>query len=516
MVYYLKYRPQSLTDLIGQESIVETLKKSLDNDKLSHAYLFVGPRGVGKTSTARILAKMVNCENQKGEVPCNKCVACTSIGDGSSLDLIEVDAASNRGIDDVRELRDKIKLSPTSLKKKVYIIDEVHMLTTEAFNALLKTLEEPPAHALFILATTDVQKIPATILSRVTRLDFNSAAPEGLSTVFKNIAQKEGLQIDEDALSLLVKKSDGSFRDGEKILDQLSAIDKHVTVKLIEEHLNGAGFDAVSDLANLISAQDPKQLILKANVLISAGISPKDLIYSLMDFTRAMILVKLGVADALKKDFSSIQLNQIEELAKNFTNEKLLTILNSLQKGYEGLKFAAIQTLPLEIALIESCGVVQLVNKVVVTEQVEITVVPQPKEELEEVLAAPAEESARDDKGEISSGQDIASLKDKWSYILEMVRSYNFSLEALLKQVKIGLVEAGQVELKVPYAFHQRIVETPRNRDLLESVLSDVLGRPTRVHTTLESRPVRIEELANVEVAADDEVIRVAAEIFNS
>ena len=219
MVYYRKYRPQTLDEIIGQEHIKNALKKAHESNRLSHAYLFAGPKGSGKTSTARILAKMINCEVGG---PCNKCSTCLSITDGSNLDLIEIDAASNRGIDDIRELREKIKLAPTSSKKKVYIIDEVHMLTTEAFNALLKTLEEPPSHVLFILATTDPHKIPQTILSRVQRFDFQAAKEEEIIEYLKNVIKIEKLKISDEALNLIAKKSEGSFRDGLKILDQLS------------------------------------------------------------------------------------------------------------------------------------------------------------------------------------------------------------------------------------------------------------------------------------------------------
>lgn len=500
MVYYLKYRPQSLDELIGQPQVVETLRKSLEHNKLSHAYLFVGPRGVGKTSTARILAKMVNCE--KGG--CNQCEICKSITDGSNLDLIEIDAASNRGIDDIRELREKIKLSPTSLKKKVYIIDEVHMLTTEAFNALLKTLEEPPQHVLFILATTEVQKIPQTILSRVTRLNFNAANGEGLKVAFKKIAEKEKLSIEEEALNLLVKKSEGSFRDGVKLLDQLSAISNKITVEMVTDSLKGVKLDVVISIATLLAQDNQREAIEKVHKEIGNGVSVKDLFYCLMDFFRSMLLIKLGVEGEEKSG-----------LEENFSQERIIKTLESLQKGVENLKFASIQILPLEIALIESCTSSRVIPNASEGSHVQGTAVSQNvnTQQPEIVQVVEVATTIQDDN---TSSPDLLTLKDKWSYILEMVKPYNFSLEALLKQVKLGEIEGGVLTLKVPYSFHQRILETPRNRDLLESVLTDVLSKPTKISTVLESRPVRIEELANIEVAADDEVIRVAAEIFNS
>lgn len=211
MVLYRKYRSQTLDELIGQQSAKNLLKSAFEAKKLAHAYLFCGPRGTGKTSTARILAKMVNCTSEEGVKPCNKCEACMSITDGTNLDVIEMDAASNRGIEDIRNLKDTIKLATSTLKKKVYIIDEVHMLSTDAFNALLKTLEEPPSHVIFILATTEVQKIPATILSRVTRIDFKQATIAEAAEVIKRTAAAEEIEIDDGAILTLAKKSRGIF-----------------------------------------------------------------------------------------------------------------------------------------------------------------------------------------------------------------------------------------------------------------------------------------------------------------
>lgn len=510
MVYYLKYRPQTLDELIGQEVVASTLKKALENNKLSHAYLFVGPRGVGKTSTARILAKMVNCP--KGG--CNKCDICRSITDGSNMDLIEIDAASNRGIEDIRDLRDKIKLSPSFLKKKVYIIDEVHMLTSEAFNALLKTLEEPPEHALFILATTEVNKVPQTILSRTTRLDFKEAGGEDLIKAFKKIALEEKLQVDDEALNLLAKKSEGSFRDGVKLLDQISAISPKIGAKLIQETLKETKLEEVLELIGFINSKDTSGAIKKSGQILREGVRVKDLFYSLMDTLRSMLLIKYSGLEEESGVYTKEQTEELKTLGERFSSEEIIKLLNNLQKGYEDLKFASISELPLEVAIIES-------TEQVTGNRLQVTV-EQPKSE-ENVIVQTPETSQTvqapqqvEDSGVNPSSPDMLTLKDKWSYILEMVKPYNFSLEALLRQVKIASAKDNQVILKVPYSFHQRILETPRNRDLLESVLTDVLGKNIKIATVLESRPVRVEELANVEVAADDEVIKIAAEIFNS
>src|SRR4030042_6260836 len=248
-VFYRKYRPQKFSELIGQDHIVETLLNQLESGKISHGYLFSGPKGTGKTSCARILAKAVNCQkvhssqftvhsktksvNREPKTknltfgePCNKCTSCLAITDGSHLDLIEIDAASNRNIDDVRDLREKIKLSPVQGKFKVYIVNEVHMLTKEAFNALLKTLEEPPPHAIFILCTTEIAKLPQTIISRVQRFNFSRATDDQLSHAIGKIAVNEGIKLEPEATRAIIKASDGSFRDAISLLDQLSASKK--------------------------------------------------------------------------------------------------------------------------------------------------------------------------------------------------------------------------------------------------------------------------------------------------
>lgn len=513
MVYYLKYRPQSLEGLVGQDKVKEILKKQLESGKLSHAYLFTGPKGVGKTSTARILAKMVNCE--KGG--CNKCEVCESITNGSNLDLIEIDGASNRGIDDIRELRDKVKLSPTSLKKKVYIIDEVHMLTTEAFNALLKTLEEPPEHALFILATTEVQKVPQTILSRVTRLDFTRATVTDLVKALKKVAEGEKIEVEDEALKLLAQRGDGSFRDGIKLLDQLSSLGEKITSRIVEDSLRIGRFESLAALIETFAKKDPKAGLELLKQELEAGTNLKEYQLSVMELLRNLLLIKHQV----EIEESEEKLTVLKGLAEKFSISDLIQYIGNFQKAYEDMKTTSIQQLPIEIAVIESSQEI--------SHQKETIKLPTPSlpessvdrkraEASEDALETPERQDpplTEPPTGSVSSA-DMQTLVDKWNYILEMVRPYNFSLEALLKQVKIASVEEGVVLLKVPYSFHQRILETPRNRELLESVLTDVLGKNVKVGCVLEARPVRIEELANVEVAADDDVIKIAAEIFNS
>jgi DNA polymerase III subunit gamma/tau len=240
-VLYRKYRPQKLSEVVGQDEVTSSLLKQLQSGNISHAYLFSGPRGTGKTSTARILAKALNCKTAKDDKfdePCGKCESCKAIVEGRYLDLLEIDAASNRGIDEIRELREKIRLAPTEGKYKVYIIDEVHMLTNEAFNALLKTLEEPPAHAVFVLATTEPQKVPATILSRVQRFNFERPTTEKISKKLEMINKEEKWKLSKEVLDEIAKAADGAYRDAEVLLDKVGAVNPEAT---LEEALNIIG-----------------------------------------------------------------------------------------------------------------------------------------------------------------------------------------------------------------------------------------------------------------------------------
>ncbi|QQG43163.1 MAG: DNA polymerase III subunit gamma/tau [Candidatus Daviesbacteria bacterium] len=541
MAFYLKYRPQSLADLLGQDLVKKNLESAFLNKKLAHAYLLVGPRGTGKTSTARILAKMVNCEyldnsgqpvsakaDQKTElssavqlsVPCNKCPTCLSITDGSNLDLIEIDAASNRGIDDMRELRDKIKLSPTSSPKKVYIIDEVHMLTEEAFNALLKTLEEPPDHVLFVLATTDVEKIPATILSRVQRLDFKLAAKVDLLESLKKIAKAEKLEIEEKALDFFTQKAEGSFRDAVKLLDQAAALGQKITTENLSSHFSVTKFEVIVELLNNLASHNSKQALLTLNQL---SYDPKELILSLMESLRQLLLVQNGLEVSVKEDLGSDRFVALKQLAEKFKLADFFFSLEKLQEAIERLKFSPIPSLPLELAVIEICNNTSNESErakvdVAPTEWGSVTSKAQASPDPPAGVSGPraTENQASERKiNKVSNSPDMVILQEKWGFVLETIKPFNFSLEALLRSVKIQSCEEGVVVLEVPYSFHQRILETPKSRDLLESVFSDVLGKSAKITTVLGTRPIVAEEMANVEIAADDEILRAAAEIFN-
>ncbi len=533
--FYLKYRPQSLHELIGQENVKKSLLAAFSSNKLSHAYLFVGPRGTGKTSTARILAKMANCEEKDvNKSPCNKCDSCISITNGSHLDLIEIDAASNRGIDDIRLLREKINLAPSSAKKKIYIIDEVHMLTPEAFNALLKTLEEPPAHALFILATTESHKIPQTILSRVQRLDFKLATIDELVQTLGRIAKEEKIEIDVDGLKIVAQKADGSFRDGVKILDQASAWEGKITASLIQEKMRSSKFEESIKLLEALATNSSKNVLLETTKQINDGVDIKESISSLMEIMRYMMFIKSDLSKELVEPFYGEEKTKLLlKLSEKFETGVLLRNLDLLQEALEKLKTTSILSLPLELAVVQMCGVKKVYQeteiekeRIIVKKEGEVSDSPVIPAESLVVMESPKTSSKSEGSSKTASneeftiseadGSELSKIKEKWNFVLETVRQNNFSLEALLRSVEVGDCNNSTVVIKVPYSFHQRILEAPKNRELVEAILSDILGKNIRMVTAVGVRRSRKEDLANIEVAADDEIIRVASEIFNS
>lgn len=329
-VLSLKYRPQSLDELWDQEHVKLTLKNAIEKNRVANAYLFCGPRGVGKTTTARILAKSLNCEKGPTVKPCNVCSSCKEITLSRSMDVLEIDGASNRGIDQIRELRENVKYVPSNSRYKIYIIDEVHMLTPEAFNALLKTLEEPPKHVKFIFATTAPFKVPPTILSRCQRFDFRKIPPEEIVRRLRWIAGEEGLKVEEDALYCIARRADGSFRDAESLLDQLSSYSPDViTLKAAEELLGVLPSTLFSKFASLIKRADRKGLILFIDGILSEGYDLVEFYYGLSQYFRNLLLLKLGVEPKIL-GLSLSEVSQLKEEASIFEREGLLKIIKLL------------------------------------------------------------------------------------------------------------------------------------------------------------------------------------------
>ncbi len=363
LAIYRKYRPLTFNDVLGQELIVRILKEAAKQDKLSHAYLFAGPRGSGKTTTARIIAKVANCLTRqedaafrkKGE-PCNECPICKEIGDGRNLNVIEIDAASNRGIDEIRNLKENIRVPPSNTRFKVFIIDEAHMLTKDAFNALLKTLEEPPSYIILVLATTEVEKIPTTILSRTQQFQFKRVPLQHLIAKLKGIVKQEKITISNEALELIASAAEGSFRDAESLLDQLTAAgDKDITVNEVEEMVGKIGFDSLSRFAGFL-------LESKIDDALKALAELNDKGYNLVQFTKdiiqylrrtAVLSFSSQMGKEFKKELTSEHLKKLTGHAELF-KEVHLELLKSLIIAYSQMRYSQFPIIPLEIAIIEN------------------------------------------------------------------------------------------------------------------------------------------------------------------
>jgi DNA polymerase-3 subunit gamma/tau len=351
--YYRKWRPLGWEEVIGQEHVVRTLRNAVGQGNIAHAYLFSGPRGTGKTTTARIIAKAANCiEVDLKQRPCNQCDNCLAVNQGRFLDLIEIDAASNTSVDDVRDLREKINFSPSLGKFKVYIIDEVHMLSNAAFNALLKTLEEPPAHAIFVLATTEVYKIPATVLSRCQRHEFRRIPLNFIQAQLKEIAEKEGITIEPAALTAIARQATGSMRDAVSLLDQLASTGSDVTLELTQQVLGTAASLSVMDLIEAILQEKTGNGIAIINRALNGGSDPRQLGRQMVDTLRAVLMVKMGNADQVES--TSEEAQKLKEFSGRFGLQKLLFAIRSFDQAAQHTNVGWQPGLQLELALARS------------------------------------------------------------------------------------------------------------------------------------------------------------------
>ena len=395
-VLYRKYRPKVFSDVYGQDHVTSTLKNEIKNGRVSHAYLFTGSRGTGKTTCAKILAKAVNCEHNIDGEPCNECEVCKGLDNGSIYDVVEIDAASNNGVDNIRELRDETNYAPSRGKYRVYIIDEVHMLSTGAFNALLKTLEEPPAHVIFILATTEVHKLPATILSRCQRFDFKRIQPETMAVRLKEVASLEGLSLDDDAAVLIARIADGALRDGLSILDQCAGRSKEINSDLVSEVAGLAGREAMYKLSDCIANSDSNTAMSIISDLYQNSFDMERLCVEMINHFRNFLVAKTVRKSRELIICTDDEYNTILEASKEFTVESIVFALDLFQNTLVTIKGGASARIEVEMAFIKLCepkmdeSIASLLDRVSKLEnaiksgvkvQPTQTAVPAPKEE---------------------------------------------------------------------------------------------------------------------------------------
>lgn len=488
-VLYRKYRAQNFDQLIGQDHITKLLKNAIKTDQIAQAYLFVGSRGTGKTSTARILAKAVNCLNPtKDGNPCNECSICKAISNGSMMDLIEIDAASNRGIDQIRELKEKIEFSPSEGKYKVYIIDEVHMLTTEAFNALLKTLEEPPAHVIFMLATTDVHKLPPTILSRCQRYDFRLGTDAEIAEVISNVSKEEGIGVDEKALALLVQNAKGSYRDALSLLDVVYSGQekgkKQITEEEVRNILGLPDFDKVTTLLISLEEGNGKKALEIVESLEEKGVNLQQFTSYTLSILREVLVGK--IKGKFSKDY---------EMFKDWDIRMIHRVINLFLEAENRIKYASNQALVLEMIIPEMMkdepaheNEVKIVNtdvknKIAPQEEVKVEPKVEVKEKLkEEQIPSEIAEDSEEEEDNVEEGDvSVDDVKKRWeSFVLE-VKPYNNNLYAFLETSKVVGFEEGILTLEVPFSFHKDRIEIPKSREAISAVFKKMYGCTCKV-----------------------------------
>lgn len=530
LALYREWRPRRFQDMVGQEHVTITLRNALKQDKIAHAYLFSGPRGTGKTTAAKILAKALNCEARDGVEPCGACSSCLSIDQSSSMEVFEIDAASNRGIDEIRDLREKVNLSAGEGKYKVYIIDEVHMLTTEAFNALLKTLEEPPARVIFILATTEAAKVPLTILSRVQRFEFRRIAEENIVQRLAEVCQSLGREAEPGALQVIAQKSEGGLRDALSILDQCLLQDGILSIEQIYAVLGLAGEEFSSRLAASLIPGDYGRVLSHFAEGIEQGRDPRVIMRELLDYLRQMLLyVSAGQMPQLPGKVREAFIQQSKEIELG----RLLSWISVLLQGEGQMKYSSNPRLAAEMLLVKTIYDGQEQGEKVRAEGPETRpakvedgagrALSRPTRSEAKYAASPAGNIADGSKGEAAvreakAGKNkpvtLAGIEGRWPEILEQVRQQKKSTHAFLLEGRPGSIEGEVLTLvfREGFSFHRDKVNQPENRQTIEKVLLDLFGVPLKLQSALESEWARAEK--NPQESAEEILIKKAEALF--
>ncbi|WP_125666535.1 DNA polymerase III subunit gamma/tau [Paenibacillus baekrokdamisoli] len=546
---YRAWRPQTFQDMVGQQHIVQTLQNAIREQRVSHAYLFNGPRGTGKTTAAKILAKAINCERGPAIEPCNECQACRGITAGTIMDVVEIDAASNRGIDEIRDIRDKVRYAPSEVRNKVYIIDEVHMLTTEAFNALLKTLEEPPGHVIFILATTEPHKLPATIISRCQRFDFRQVSLTEQTERLRKICTEEGIEAQDDALAYIARLSDGGMRDAISLLEQVSAYSgERITLNEAIEVTGGLAAEQFEELAEAVRERDTGAILPLVEGLMQAGKSADKCLENLVYYFRDLLVLKLAPQSRASTE-RIVDHEKYRSIAEAFSSERLFRMIDILNQYQLEIRHVSLPQTILEIALMKICSL----PEDGIHSTAELATAAQPQNFTEEASSSKASSGdlqrmqqridslekkieqlmrnglrAEGDAG--SSAADTTSgskgggraagfgsgggtrasnsgvvrstvkldpflaarespatgqIRMKWADILQRVKSHNISTHAWF--VNGDLVAAADNTILVAFknAIHRETTEKPVNREVIEAVLQEVFARPVHIATVM-------------------------------
>lgn len=504
-VFYRKWRPQTLAEVVGQEQVTRTLLNALTTGRISHAYLFCGPRGTGKTSSGRILAKAVNCLTSEGKgEPCNTCSMCQEITEGRALDIIEIDAASNRGIDEIRDLREKVNYSPNQARYKVYIIDEVHMLTKEASNALLKTLEEPPPYIIFILATTEAHKLLPTILSRCQRFDFRRISQADVVSKLMRICKTEGIQIEPEALRLIAKATTGSLRDAENLLQQLNTFySSEIELQQVQSILGITGDWRTKELVGHIVNADVSAGVATINSANNDGLDLRQFNRELVEHLRVLLLIKTGSVENI--DLTDEDKKEFKELADRASLTQILKAIKLF--GQLEIGFDNYSTLPLELALVESTlsqvkkseEKKEPISQVKPEQPVKMAKPPVPSPPSEQpvikpepvIEPSPVPPTAKSEETPAAPpepGSETERMRLNWRKLIKEAPdgSGRTPAAALLRTASPKTIENNTVVLSFRYPFHKDNMEKIENLKIAEKIISSFLGRSCNVRCVYE------------------------------
>ena len=507
---YRVYRPKNFSDVIGQEHIVRTLKNQIENNNVGHAYLFCGTRGTGKTSTAKIFSRAVNCTNLHNDEPCNECENCREILEDKTMDVVEIDAASNNSVDDIRELRENVKYSPAKAKYKVYIIDEVHMLSQGAFNALLKTLEEPPSYVIFILATTEPHKIPATILSRCQRFDFKRVTVKDISSRMRYICEKEGIEADEKALNLIARNSQGALRDALSILDQCISFEGNkISYNDVIELLGSVNIEQLFDLAEYIIKEDTRKSLQILNDFIIWGKDVRNLVNDLIDHFRNLMVCKISndLDEIISLPEETIDL--LKQQAETIDTNNLIRILNILSEAQDGMKISSNPRVLMEVTMMKIAQPMFDESKEALIKRIEnleqkiesgnIKVnhistnqtVDNFNENNQQNNNTVEKQEDENIEYENLKGDDIKLVEKSWKKILQkMKEDKNQVIRALLQDVDSFNISEDTLYIIFTdnYSFAKSRLDSPATIQYVEKVIREVLNRSFSVKIALKSQ----------------------------
>ncbi|WCN37817.1 DNA polymerase III subunit gamma/tau [Aneurinibacillus uraniidurans] len=531
---YRVWRPQTFHDIVGQEHITRTLQNAIKEQRFSHAYLFNGPRGTGKTSAAKVMAKAINCEQGPAAEPCNECAACRGITEGSVVDVMEIDAASNRRIEEIRDIRDKVKYAPTQVRYKVYIIDEVHMLTTEAFNALLKTLEEPPAHVIFILATTDPHKLPATIISRCQRFDFRRIGSGAIVKRMREAVEAEHVQISDQALTFIARMAEGGMRDALSLLDQaLSFGGEQIDLEDVIAITGAASHGLLSETVTAIQDGATATALDIVRRLVQEGKSPEQFLDDLLFYFRDLLLYK--TAPALEEIQDRIILEpEFAKLADSLVRPHIFAVIEQLNRAKSEMKWASQPRIMLELILIQLCQATGSEQEVMgggenpsgapavlsadvaqLLQRIDILEKRLKQMETDGSSASPVSQPTRPEKRRsslqptvkipVSRIQDVAvhsiepqlrKLQSIWPDILGTVKSRSIQLHAWLLDGKPVALSQDGIVVCFKSVIHCETTSRELNKKLLEEVVKGFINRPVELFTLMESQWQEIRQAA--------------------